>query len=164
MDLGTAASAVLKVGSLSGLAALGWQLWRAWDERRWRLAAETRRNGEHSMDVVVSYRPKSQHLGLEVRAQVLHPKGARAAGVDRPLARDTVRSSIERAVQQLTAGPSTGIRLEHREEDPEGVFRGVVYVTGMPEDTVAATLKLEVWTTGYPRRIARRTFKLSPID
>lgn len=169
MDAGDIAGAVLKAGSLSGLAAFAWQLWNAYDNRRARLAIEAVSEsevsqGEESFLAWVSYTPKDRHQGLEVRATVLDPPVAKIAAMERNTGGPrSVRMDIENAVRTLQAGKVTSAPLHHRDGDPDGMLRAPLHVTGLDGLPLAATVRVEVWTTGYPRRLASRRFKLSPI-
>lgn len=163
MDLHAIGSAILKVGSLSGLASFGWQLRKAWLETRDRLTVRTTRVGDAGLTAFVSYRPPTHHAGLKVRVTAVRPAEARVAALLRS-EKEALRDSIERAVQQLGAERTTEARLLRLASDPEGLFRAEVYVTGIDPDAPTAEIEVEVWSTAHPRRLIRDRLKISAID
>ena len=164
MDVATLAAGVLKVGSLSGLAAFGWQLWNAREARRTRLQITAARSADRNLAVVVKFAPHNLHQGVEARISMIEPVGAKVAANDRVAGERALRDHIRDAVGQLQATSKTVAKLARIPSDPSGVLIAELVVQ-IPEDAPRrATLRVEIWTAGYPRRLDARVVKLSPID
>ena len=112
----------------------------------------------------MKYRPRGEHVGLEVRAKVLGPKGARAAAVTRRKDPSALREEIQRAVTLLTSdGSTTRSQLSQHVGDPKGVYSAEVVVSGQLGEPLAAKVRFEIWALGHPRRIASRVLRISAI-
>ncbi len=163
--LSSAWQAFLQLGSLAGLASLAWQGWRTWQESRDRLALVTSGTGEHSLELIVSFRPKSHHAGLEARIRVLEPSGAKVAFVE-PDPNESIDAAIRSAIKEVQADKASTGRLLHWAGDDDGLYKARAYLAteASADGCLRAKVRVEVWTTGYRRRLLAVTRRVSAID
>jgi hypothetical protein len=155
---------VLKVGSLSGLAAFLWQILKAWEEDRGRLQVVATRGNWDTLNLRVLYRPKSAHQAIHVHARVIRPTGGRLSALEHPSSHEPLSRTISRTAKKLAAEATAELRLLPAKQDVPGTFAGELVLSHLPVPDGPATVQLSLWADGRRLSLARRRFVVSASD
>ena len=156
---------VLQAGSLAGVASLAWHTWQAWEKSRDRLGLSVSRAGDQTLEVFITFRPKSHHAGLEARVRVIDPPDGKVALLE-PTRSESLQTAIRNAMSEMQAGELAKGRLLQWAGDEEGLYRAraLVITSAGPDGELRARLRVEIWTTGYPRQLLAITKRVSGMD
>jgi hypothetical protein len=155
---------LLKVGSLSGLAAFIWQLLKALDEHRGRLKIVAQLGTGATLDVLVAYRPKTEHQALHAYAKVLQPRGVWLRAIEQPSRAEDLTRTIHRLAKTLEHGRSADVRLLHGAGDAPGVYSGRVVLGPVIARDGSAVICIAICARGRVAPLAIRHARVSAVD